>query len=80
MSKRQSKRSDGSKETKLYKVLFHYAQYSQATEIIEATSLEEAIEKADEMGAEDIGEFDPVHGELSVENVDLIEEEGKSHD
>ena len=31
------------------------------------------------MGAEDIGEFDPVHGELSVENVDLIEED-KSHD
>ncbi len=80
MSKRQSKRSDGSKETKLYKVLFHYAQYSQATEIIEATSLAEAKRKADKMDTLDISEFDPVDGELSVENVDLIEEEGKSHD
>ena len=79
MSKRQSKRSAGEKETKLYEVLFQYVQYSKATEIIEATSLEEAERQANAMDAADISDFDPVDGELLVESVDLIEE-GKRHD
>jgi hypothetical protein len=71
--------SPNNNTTKLYEARFFYTQQSVATEIIKATSLEEAQRKADEMGAEDISDFDPIAGELSVESVELIEED-KRHD
>ena len=75
MSKSQRKKNANAK--KLYEVRFFYMQRSVATEIIEAKTLAEAKRKADEMSSEDVAEFDPVYGELSVESVEQLKEGGR---
>ena len=77
MSKKHAKRNADAKQTKRFAVEFYYNQYSKATEIIEAKSLEEAQQIADDMNAFDINEFDPVDGELSVESVNEVQEGGR---
>ena len=64
---------------KRYEVTFFFTQHSVATEIIEAKSLAEAKEKADEMEPEDIDDLGPVDGELWVNSVELCKE-GKNHE
>ena len=77
MNKHQPKKN--AHATKCYEAKFFFTQHSVASVIIEAKSLAEAEEKADEMEPEDIDDFDPVDGELSVSSVEPCKE-GKRHD
>jgi hypothetical protein len=54
-----------------YEVELYWTQYNRATVIIKARSLKEAEEKADEFSADEIETWEPVHGEMSVESVEL---------
>jgi hypothetical protein len=68
-------------QMKKFEVILGFTQYSKATVIIEAATLEEAEEKADELGADEIDDWNPFDGEVFVHSVEPKTEEGKAdHD
>ena len=65
---------------KKFKVLFHLAQRSYGTAIVEASSQNEAREKAGEASLLDVNDSREVfEDEMTVDSVEPISE-GKSHD
>jgi len=54
---------------KTFTATLTFAQYSRAEVLIKAHSLEDARRKADEIGADEVDDWNPVDGEVSVENV-----------
>jgi hypothetical protein len=65
--------------SKKYEVTLFWAQYNQAKVIIEAGSFAEAEEKANDLQADEVEDWNPVDGDLSVVSVDQMDG-GKSHD
>ena len=62
-----------------YEVTLRWTQYNIAKVIIEAASLAEAEEKAEEIESDEIDDWNPVDGELYVDSVEPVSE-GKSHE
>jgi hypothetical protein len=55
-----------------YEATLYFTQHSKATVIIEATSLEEAVEKADDINADEIDDWNPFDGEVVVDTVQSV--------
>jgi len=58
---------------KKYEVRLYWTQYNHATLIIEAQSLAEAEEMADNIESEDVDDWNPVEGELTVDSIEPVE-------
>lgn len=54
---------------KKYTATLTFVQYSRGEVLIKARSLKEARRKADEIGADEVTDWNPVDGEVSVESV-----------
>ena len=64
---------------KKYKATLFWTQHNQATVIIEANSLAEAREKADEIDSDEIDDWNPCDGDLYVDSVEPVKG-GKAHE
>ena len=56
-----------------YEAELFWTQYNCATVKIQARSLEEAKQKANALSSEDIDDWNPTSGEMSVESVQLAD-------
>lgn len=65
---------------KKFKVELSYTQTCSAIVIVEAASLAEAEEMADEIDSGDIENWEPEHGDLHVCSVEAVGEEEVDHD
>ena len=54
---------------KTFTATLTFVQYSRAEVLIKAHSLKDARRKADEIGADEVDNWNPVDGEVSVESV-----------
>ena len=54
---------------KTFNATLTFVQYSRGEVLIKARSLKEARCKADEIGADEVDDWNPVNGEVSVESV-----------
>lgn len=61
-------------QRKKYIAILTFTQYSRATVIIEANTLEEAEEKAEEIFPDEVEDWNLVNGEVSVESVEPVTE------
>lgn len=66
-------------QRKQYEVILTFTQQSRVSVIIEADTLEEAQEKAEEIYPDEVEDWNPVNDEVSVESVEPIKE-GKTHE
>jgi hypothetical protein len=58
---------------KKYEATLNFAQHSRAKVIIEAASLEEAEEKAGDICADEIDDWNPYDGEVNILDVSPVE-------
>jgi hypothetical protein len=54
---------------KTFTATLTFVQYSRGEVLIKARSIEDASRKADEIGADEVDNWNPVDGEVSVESV-----------
>jgi hypothetical protein len=54
---------------KTFTATLTFVQYNRAEVLIKARSIEDARRKADEIGADEVDDWNAVDGEVSVENV-----------
>ena len=54
---------------KTFNATLTFVQYSRAEVLIKALSIENARRKADKIGADEVDDWNPVNGEVSVESV-----------
>jgi hypothetical protein len=62
-----------------FEAVLHFTQYSCAKVVIEAESLAEAEEQANDLCPEDIADWDPVDGDIDVASVEPVKK-GGSHE
>jgi hypothetical protein len=60
-------------QLKKFEVELHWTQHNTATVIVEASSHAEAEEMADEIQSDEVDDWNPVDGDLSVESVELVD-------
>ena len=58
---------------KKYEIRLYWTQYNHATLIIEAQSMAEAEEIADNIESEEVDDWNPVEGELTVDSIEPVE-------
>lgn len=64
---------------KKFEAMLSFKQHSRAKVIIEAESLAEAEEMAGEIQSDEVDDWNPIHGEVSVDSVQRLEG-GQSHE
>ncbi|HET7624397.1 MAG TPA: hypothetical protein VFM25_03960 [Verrucomicrobiae bacterium] len=63
---------------KTYSVSLNFVQYNRADILIKARSLKHAERLADEIGSDEVDEWSPVDGEVSVESVHEVKPRRKA--
>jgi hypothetical protein len=58
---------------KKFEADLYFTQYHSATVIIEAATLGEALDKAGDIGADEVNNWEPVDGEVGVISVEPLE-------